>query len=116
MPNELDFRIYRGMTLPAELFEKMKALVEGENTLEFEFYDLSSWSTSLAVAEGFAKDSHTFEGNQVIFLIDTPKRGVYIGEYSMYAEEREFLTGGKVLVERIEYIPNTAPILICRQA
>ncbi len=116
MPNEVDFRIYRGMTLPAELFEKMKALVEGGNTLEFEFYDLSSWSTSLEVAEGFAKDSHTFEGYQVIFWIDPPKRGVYIGEYSMYTEEREFITGGKVLVEKIEYIPNTVPILICRQA
>ncbi len=115
MPNEVDFRIYRGMTLPAELFEKMKALVEGGNTLEFEFYDLSSWSTSLEVAEGFAKDSHTFEGYQVIFWIHPPKRGVYIGEYSMYTEEQEFITGGKVLVEKIEYIPNTVPILICKQ-
>ena len=116
MPNKDDFRIYRGMTLPVELFEKMKALVEGGNTLEFEFYDLSSWSISLEVAEQFAKDSHTFEGYQVIFLVDAPKRGVYIGDYSIYPEEREFITGGKVLVERIHDLPGTAPILACRQA
>ena len=116
IPNETDFRIFRGMTLPVELFEKMKALLEGGDTLEFEFYDLSSWSVSLEIAEGFAKDSHTFEGYQVVFSIDPPKRGVYIGEYSMYTEEQEFITGGKVLVDELYKLQDETIILRCRQA
>lgn len=115
IPNEMDFRIFRGMTLPVELFEKMEALLEGGDTLEFEFYDLSSWSTSLQVAEGFAKESHTFEGYQVIFSIDPPKRGVYIGEYSMYTEEQEFITGGKVLVDEFHRLHDETIILRCKQ-
>jgi len=115
MPNEIDFRIFRGMTLPVELFEKMEVLLEGGDALEFEFYDLSSWSTSLEVAEGFAKNSHTFEGYQVIFSIDPPKRGVYIGEYSMYTEEQEFITGGKVLVDELHRLPDETIMLRCKQ-
>lgn len=115
MPNEDEFRIFRGMTLPVELFEKMEALLEGGDTLEFKFYDLSSWSVSLEVAEGFAKDSHTFEGYPVIFSIDPPKRGVYIGEYSMYTEEQEFITGGKVLVDELYRLQDETIILTCKQ-
>jgi len=115
IPNEMDFRIFRGMTLPVELFEKMEALLEGGDTLEFEFYDLSSWSTSLDIAEGFSKDVFTSESYQVIFSTDTPKRGVYIGEYSMYTEEQEFITGGKVLVEELHRLHDETIILRCKQ-
>jgi len=84
-----DYLIYRGMYLKDMEHSKIQ---EG---MEFDFYDISSWSTSRSTAQGFIES--TGGGIKLLFSMK-PKRGTYIDYYSAFEGEQEFLTGGKVRI------------------
>ncbi len=94
-----DYLVYRGMYLKgeggADLMPKERSkILEG---MEFDFYDISSWSTDRRTALGFIESDGAGEGLKILFSMK-PKRGTYIDYYSAFEGEKEFLTGGKVRI------------------
>lgn len=104
-----EFRVFRGIAVPKQVIRNMQTTLqnpEDRHILEFDFHEISSWSIDLDVAEEFARssniDNYDEEGAVIMFSLRPPRRGTYLGEYSVYPTEEEFVTGGKVLVRNIE--------------
>ena len=106
-----DYQIYRGMYLKGDA--RPEALEKG---MEFDFYEISSWSTSAPTAHGFITPSDGKRGTGDLKLLFSmkAKRGTYIDFYSAFNGEQEFITGGKVRV--IDIIDRAlATEIICEQ-
>jgi hypothetical protein len=85
-----DYLIYRGMYAKGS-----GGPIVIEEGMEFDFHDISSWSTDRRTARGFIEA--TGGGTKLLFSMK-PKRGTYIDYYSAFEGEKEFLTGGKVKI------------------
>lgn len=96
--------IYRGMSLPQKLFDQL------EPGKEFDVWPISSWSTSWRLSSGWKSGS---SGKPVVvFVCENPIKGTYIGELSTHPGENEVITGGHVVVKRIDYpVRNYDPTL-----
>ena len=71
--------------------------------MEFDFHTISSWSESKAVGESFSgPGENSGEGLSIIFSMK-PKRGCSIASLSGFPSEKEFLTGGRVKIIRIDH-------------
>lgn len=100
-PSKQNDVIYRGMLIKGDLIPE--GIKEG---MEFDFYDISSWSKIRHVAESFTSDAagtaFAPEGGdkKVIFAMKM-KRGTYIEFYSAFTGEEEVITGGKVRITKV---------------
>ena len=106
-----DYQIYRGMYLKGDA--RPEVLEKG---MEFDFYEISSWSTSVSTAHGFITPSDGKRGIGDLKLLFSmkAKRGTYIDFYSAFNGEQEFITGGKVKI--IDIIHKAmATEIICEQ-
>jgi hypothetical protein len=106
-----DYQIYRGMYLKGDA--RPEALEKG---MEFDFYEISSWSTSAPTAHGFISPSDGKRGTGDLKLLFSmkAKRGTYIDFYSAFNGEQEFITGGKVRV--LDIIHKTLHTeIVCEQ-
>ena len=95
-PSKYNFRIYRGMYIKASLFPE--GIKEG---MEFDFYDISSWSRDMRIAQSFSTtppDGEIEAGDKMVIFTMRMKRGTYIDYYSAYDGEEEVVTGGKVKI------------------
>ena len=116
-PSKYNFRIYRGMYVKASLFPE--GIKEG---MEFNFYDISSWSRDMNVAQNFSTttpEGHKREaGDKSVVFTMRMKRGTYIDHYSAYDGEEEVITGGKVKILEVQELQRiTGPVLrvLCEQ-
>ena len=116
-PSKYNYRIYRGMYVKASLFPE--GIKEG---MEFNFYDISSWSREMNIALSFCTtppEGHKKEaGDKSVIFTMRMKRGTYIDHYSAYDGEEEVVTGGKVkILEVTELHKLQGPILrvLCEQ-
>ena len=115
--SKYNYRIYRGMYVKASLFPE--GIREG---MEFDFYDISSWSRDMNIAQSFSitpPEGHKREaGDKSVIFTMRMKRGTYIDHYSSYDGEEEVVTGGKVkIIEVTELQRLQGPILrvLCEQ-
>jgi hypothetical protein len=115
-PSKYNFRVYRGMYVKGSLFPE--GIKEG---MEFDFYDLSSWSREQNVAINFSTELpqglKREAGDKSIIFTMRMKRGTYIDYYSAYDEE-EVITGGKVKiveVTKMEKMQGTILRVLCEQ-
>ena len=116
-PSKHNFRVFRGMYIKGSLFPE--GIKEG---MEFDFYDLSSWSRDQGVAINFSTsppEGHKREADDrsVVFTMRM-KRGTYIDYYSAYDGEEEVITGGKVKileVTKMEKMQGTILRVLCEQ-
>lgn len=100
--NEGEQTIYRGMKIDDDVMANLNKLyLEGNSGLVFDFYELSSWSINKETPMHFAFANKLGHEIPVIFVVEKPVRGTYIGDYSQYMSEMEFLTGGKVKITKI---------------
>ena len=116
-PSKHNFRVYRGMYIKGSLFPE--GIKEG---MEFDFYDLSSWSRNQSVALNFSTElpqglKREVGDRSVVFTMRM-KRGTYIDYYSAYDGEEEVITGGKVKileVTKMEKMQGTILRVLCEQ-
>ena len=116
-PSKYNFRVYRGMYIKGSLFPE--GIKEG---MEFDFYDLSSWSRNQTVAINFSTElpqglKREVGDRSVVFTMRM-KRGTYIDYYSAYDGEEEVITGGKVKileVTKMEKMQGTILRVLCEQ-
>lgn len=115
-----DYLIYRGMYLKGEGGADLMPMERSkiQEGMEFDFYDISSWSTDRRTAQGFIESSG--EGIKLLFSMK-PIRGTYIDYYSAFEGEEEFLTGGKVRIVGVSTresavgpFANSEPTLLVR--
>ncbi|MFH0957677.1 MAG: hypothetical protein V1897_03150, partial [Pseudomonadota bacterium] len=89
--------LWRGIRLPKHLFQKLQV---GH---EFDMHDIESWSRHEGVATGFS-DSSSSENKpyKIVFRLANPLRGTNIEKLSPLGGEGEILSGGHVMVTKIE--------------
>jgi hypothetical protein len=115
-PSKYNYRIYRGMYIKASLFPE--GIKEG---MEFDFYDISSWSRDMNVAQNFSTtspDGKREPGDKMVIFTMRMKRGTYIDYYSAYDGEEEVVTGGKVKileVTELQRLQGTILRVLCEQ-
>ena len=116
-PSKYNFRVYRGMYIKGSLFPE--GIKEG---MEFNFYDLSSWSRNQTVAINFSTELpqglEREVGDKSVIFTMRMKRGTYIDYYSAYDGEEEVITGGKVKiveVTKMEKMQGTILRVLCEQ-
>jgi hypothetical protein len=116
-PSKYNYRIYRGMYVKASLFPE--GIKEG---MEFNFYDISSWSRDMNIAQNFsttAPEGYKREaGDKSVVFTMRMKRGTYIDHYSAYDGEEEVVTGGKVKileVTELQKMQGTILRVLCEQ-
>ena len=116
-PSKYNYRIYRGMYIKASLFPE--GIKEG---MEFDFYDISSWSRDMNIAQSFSTElpqGHKPEaGDKSVIFTMRMKRGTYIDYYSAYDGEEEVVTGGKVKileVTELQKMQGTILRVLCEQ-
>ena len=103
-PSKQNDVIYRGMLIKGDLIPE--GIKEG---MEFDFYDISSWSKLRHIAEGFTSESSVTayspgDGDKKVIFAMKMKRGIYIEFYSAFIEE-EVITGGKVRITKVIPLP-----------
>jgi len=114
--------IFRGMSLdinaiaglidvhPLKLEEYMDAGEEKEfgtvKPFEFDFGVVSSCTTDYDVAYDFAMPFRGNPENHGVMFRFVPKRGVEIGSFSAYPEEDEFITSGRVKINKVVLRPG----------
>lgn len=106
MPHTGDEILYRGMALPKATAEGMDTMATRDKTeFVFSFYDISSWSVDEDTAIDFAIDSagNNPDSIPIMFIIPNPRRGILLGQYSIFPNEEEFISGGDVKVVSGEY-------------
>lgn len=111
-PVKGNWQIYRGMYVKGDFFPT--GLEKG---MEFNFYDVSSWSTSRGTAKGFITphDGKRAKGDMRLLFSMKPKRGTFIDKYSAFNGEDEFITGGEITVLRIEAMGDGLLVIECEQ-
>ena len=116
-PSKYNYRIYRGMYLKASVLPE--GIKEG---MEFNFYDISSWSRDMNIAQTFSTtipEGHKREaGDKSVIFTMRMKRGTYIDHYSAYDGEEEVVTGGKVKileVTELQKMQGTILRVLCEQ-
>ncbi len=115
-PSKYNYRIYRGMYIKASLFPE--GIKEG---MEFDFYDISSWSRDMNIAQSFSTtppDGKIEAGDKMVIFTMRMKRGTYIDYYSAYDGEEEVVTGGKVKileVTELQKMQGTILRVLCEQ-
>jgi len=115
-PSKYNYRIYRGMYIKASLFPE--GIKEG---MEFYFYDISSWSRDMNIAQSFSTtppDGKIEAGDKMVIFTMRMKRGTYIDYYSAYDGEEEVVTGGKVKileVTELQKMQGTILRVLCEQ-
>jgi len=90
-----DWTVYRGMYIKDGIDPSL--IKEG---MTFNFYDISSWSTSKSTARSFIEDNYDEPPESRLLFSLKPKRGTYIDEYSVFKGEEEFVTGGAVKITK----------------
>ena len=90
-----DWTVYRGMYIKDGIDPSL--IKEG---MTFNFYDISSWSTSKSTARSFIQDNYDEPPESRLLFSLKPKRGTYIDEYSVFKGEEEFVTGGAVKITK----------------
>ena len=100
-PSKQNHVIYRGMLVKGDLIPE--GIKEG---MEFDFYDISSWSKLRHIAEGFTSESSVGlyageDGDKKVIFAMKMKRGTYIEFYSAFTGEEEVITGGKVRITKV---------------
>jgi len=114
--SKYNYRIYRGMYIKASLFPE--GIKEG---MEFDFYDISSWSRDMNIAQSFSTtppDGKIEAGDKMVIFTMRMKRGTYIDYYSAYDGEEEVVTGGKVKileVTELQKMQGTILRVLCEQ-
>ena len=114
--------IYRGMTLdvnaiseligvnPLKLEDYMAAgeIVDFDTVKPFifDFGVVSSCSTDYDVAYDFAMPFRNSSEKEGVMFRGDAKRGVYLGSYSAYPEEDEFLTSGRMKITKVTLRPG----------
>lgn len=116
-PSKYNYRIYRGMYVKGSLFPE--GIKEG---MEFDFYDLSSWSRNQTIAINFSTELpqglEREVGDKSVIFTMRMKRGTYIDYYSAFDGEEEVITGGKVKileVTKMEKMQGTILRVLCEQ-
>lgn len=104
--------VYRGMYIKGGIVPNSL-----EKGMKFNFYDVSSWSTSKEIAKGFIApdDGKRRKGDVKLLFTMKPKRGTFIDKYSAYIGEDEFITGGEVTILQIEEIRSGLLVIECEQ-
>ena len=114
--------IYRGMTLdvnaiseliginPLKLEDYMAAgeIIDFDTVKPFifDFGVVSSCSTDYNVAYDFAMPFRDRSEKEGVMFRGDAKRGVYLGAYSAYPEEDEFLTSGRMKITKVVLRPG----------
>ena len=104
--------VYRGMYIKGGILPNSL-----EKGMRFNFYDVSSWSTSKGTAKGFIAPDDGKKGVGDVKLLFTmkPKRGTFIDKYSAYIGEEEFITGGEVTILQVEEKRSGLLVVECEQ-
>jgi hypothetical protein len=104
MANQESGDIYRGIALPSD---EARKLIVG---IEFNNRAISSWSRRLSVASAFAFTAANDLGpgekdkdmKKILFNIQNPEYGTYIGNFSTFPSEQEYVLGKKVRISEID--------------
>ena len=108
-------KVYRGIKVPSDP-EYLEGLKPG---IEFNNWPISSFTTSLDVANRFAEpEGYTKAG--VVIVVDKISKGTDLQNYSYFSNEWEFVTSSKLRIK--EFIQrsvrkfNEQHLLICEEA
>lgn len=111
MKNEKTFgNVYRGMMMSLPMFKKLISVGK-----TFGGSTITSWSTNSDVANEYTTKTLVGvpEGDiaSVFFEMTTPTHGTYIGDFSVFRQEYEFILGKPIVIEQIREIgtPKKTP-------
>ena len=104
---------YRGMAIKTEIVKKIREqIAQGSTNIIFPGKEIASWTIDLKQAKNFALENVFYSDNDLdplkysMVILSVPAtKGIYVGDYSAYPNEKEIISGGNVVVEKVSSEP-----------
>ena len=104
---------YRGMAIKTEIVKKIREQIsQGSTNIIFPGKEIASWTIDLKQAKSFALENVFYSDNNLdplkysMVILSVPAtKGIYVGDYSAYPNEKEIISGGNVVVEKVSSEP-----------